>query len=439
MRLVSAFLALALSTSPLFAADIASRPPMGWNSWDSYGLRINEQQFRDNVAVLARDLKPFGWTYAVIDEGWFMENPEDRPTPEKLRYAFDGNGRYVPVASRFPTGFVALGKFVHDQGLAFGIHIVRGIPRLSAEANPVIAGSRFHLTDAADTADSCPWDPTNWGVKDNEAGQAWYDSLIAQYADWGVDLLKVDCISDHPHKTAEIAMIHRAIEKSGRPILLSLSPGPTAPDLAASLPQVAQMWRISDDVWDYWNNQKEWPRSVKGQFDLAAAWAPFAHAGSWPDADMLPLGHLGPYPDVGSARQTRLSHDEQRSMVTLWAMARSPLILGANLTRLDDWTKSLITNRDVIAIDQAGRHGRRAAQEAQLVAWTAEGPDDSFYLALFNIGEEAASVSHGFDFYDLPAGSYRLRDLWNGTDLPLTREIHASVAPHGVMLYRLIR
>jgi hypothetical protein len=439
VRFVTAFLALALTSQPLFAADLAPRPPMGWNSWDSYGLRIDEQQFRDNVAVLARDLKPFGWTYAVIDEGWFMENPEDRPTPEKLRYAFDANGRYVPVTARFPTGFVALGKFVHDQGLAFGIHIVRGIPRLAVEANPRIAGSHFRLADAADTADSCPWDPTNWGVKDNAAGQAWYDSLIAQYAEWGVDLLKVDCISDHPHKTAEIAMIHRAIETSGRPIVLSLSPGPTAPDLAASLPQVAQMWRISDDVWDVWSNPKDWPRSVKGQFDLAAAWAPFAHAGSWPDADMLPLGHLGPFPDVDSERETRLSRDEQRSMVTLWAMARSPLILGANLTRLDDWTRSLITNRDVIAIDQASRHGRRAAQEAQLVAWTAEAPDHSFYLALFNIGEETASVSHGFDFYDLPPASYRLRELWSGTDLPEAREIRTSVPPHGVMLYRLIR
>jgi hypothetical protein len=412
---------------------------MGWNSWDSYGLRITEPQFRDNVAVLAKDLKPFGWTYAVIDEGWFMENPEDRPNPEKLRYAFDGNGRYVPVASRFPSGFVALGKFVHDQGLSFGIHIVRGIPRPSVTANAPIAGSRFLAADAADTDDACPWDPTNWGVKDNEAGQAWYDSLIAQYASWGVDFLKVDCISDHPHKAAEITMIHRAIEKSGRPILLSLSPGPTAPDLAASLPKVAQMWRISDDLWDYWRNPQAWPRSVKDQFDLAAAWAPFAHPGSWPDADMLPLGHIGPFPDVGSDRETRLTRDEQRSMVTLWAMARSPLILGANLTKLDDWTRSLLTNREVIEIDQSSSHGRRAAQEAQIVAWTADGPADTFYLALFNLGDETANVAHGFDFYDLPAGSYRLRDLWTGADLQTARDIHAAIPPHGVQLYRLTR
>ena len=439
LRLVSVFLVLVLTAPAALAADLAPKPPMGWNSWDSYGLRITEQQFRDNVAVLAKDLKPFGWTYAVIDEGWFMENPQDRPTPDKLRYAFDGNGRYVPVPSRFPSGFVALGKFVHDQGLSFGIHIVRGIPRPSAAADAPIAGSRFHAAEAADISDACPWDPTNWGVKDNAAGQAWYDSLIAQYASWGVDLLKVDCISDHPHKAAEIAMIHRAIEKSGRPILLSLSPGPTAPDLAASLPEVAQMWRISDDVWDYWSNQQDWPRSLKGQFDLAAAWAPFAHAGSWPDADMLPLGHLGPSPDVGTDRETRLTHDEQRSMITLWAMARSPLILGANLTRLDDWTRALLTNKEVIEIDQVSLHGRRAAQETQIVAWTAEGPAGSRYLALFNLGEETAKVAHGFDFYDLPAGAYRLRDLWAGADLPATSEIRATVPPHGVQLYRLIR
>ena len=439
LRLISVLLALAVSAPAVFATELAPTPPLGWNSWDSYGLGIDEQQFRDNVAVLAKDLKPYGWTYAVIDEGWFMENPQDRPTPEKLRYTIDAHGRYIPVKSRFPAGFVALGKQVHDRGLSFGIHIVRGIPRVAVTANSPIAGSDFHVADAADTSDACPWDPTNWGVKDNEAGQAWYDSLIAQYAEWGVDFLKVDCISDHPHKSAEIAMIHRAIEKSGRPILLSLSPGPTAPDLAASLPAMAQMWRMSDDVWDYWTNPRPWPRSVKEQFDNAAAWAPFAHPGSWPDADMLPLGHIGPHPDVGSDRETRLSHDEQRSMVTLWAMARSPLILGANLTRLDDWTRTLITNRDVIEIDQASTHGRRAVQEAGIVGWTAEGKQGVLYLALFNIGDEAAKVSHGFDFYGLPAASYRARELWTATDLPASAGFQAEIPPHGVVLYRLSR
>ena len=125
---------------------IAPTPPMGWNSWDSYGLRIDEKQFRDNVEALATKLKPFGYSYAVIDEGWYMLNPEDRSKPELLKYAIDENGRFIPVLERFPssiqngknTGFKQLADWVHAKGLKFGIHIIRGMPRLSVLLNAPI-------------------------------------------------------------------------------------------------------------------------------------------------------------------------------------------------------------------------------------------------------------------------------------------------------------
>src|SRR6201996_2866840 len=327
---------LVVATAMLSALSVSAQsstpaptPPMGWNSWDAYGLTITEAQFRANVDVLRDKLLPVGWRYAVIDEGWYLVNPEDRPKPETLRYAIDLHGRYVPVLDRFPsaaipvdprtkaipmdgamvvrklpaaigeTTFRPLADWVHAQGLLFGIHIVRGIPRASVERNMPIADSSFRAQDAADTSDACPWDPTNWGVKDNAAGQAWYDSLLRQYAAWGVDFLKVDCISDHPYKASEIRQIHRAIQHSGRPIVLSLSPGPTAPAHAAEVASLAQMWRISDDVWDVWDSTGKWPRTIKGQFAAAAQWAPFARPGNWPDADMLPIGNLSPHPDVG--------------------------------------------------------------------------------------------------------------------------------------------
>src|SRR6201996_9707565 len=286
----------------------APTPSMGWNSWDAYGLTITEAQFRANVDVLRDKLLPFGWRYAVIDEGWYLVNPEDRPKPETLRYAIDLHGRYVPVLDRFPsaaipvdprtkaipmdgamvvrqlpaaigdTTFKPLADWVHVQGLLFGIHIVRGIPRASVERNMPIANSSFHAEDAADSSDACPWDPTNWGVKDNAAGQAWYDSLLAQYAGWGVDFLKVDCISDRPYKATEIRMIRRAIEKTGRSMVLSLSPGPTGLSHAAEVGQLAEMWRISDDVWDYWATHKSYPHGLGEQFPLAAAGAPYTQA-----------------------------------------------------------------------------------------------------------------------------------------------------------------
>jgi hypothetical protein len=201
---------------------VAPTPPMGWNSWDSYGLRINEQQFRENVEAMATKLKPFGYTYAVIDEGWYMVNPEDRPKPDLLKYAVDENGRFIPMTVRFPSalqngrnaGFQDLANLVHAKGLKFGVHIIRGIPRESVVRNLPIDGSAFKAQDAADQNDACPWDPTSWGIKDTAAGQAWYDSLLRQYATWGVDFLKVDCIADHPYKASEIQQIKLAEKRS---------------------------------------------------------------------------------------------------------------------------------------------------------------------------------------------------------------------------------
>ncbi len=418
---------------------------MGWNSWDAYGLTITEPQFRDNVDVLATKLKPFGWQYAVIDEGWFLYHPLERMTPEHLDYALDANGRYIPVPERFPsalvngsnTGFAALSAYVHSRGLKFGIHIVRGIPRVAVQQNTPIAGSSFHAQDAADTTDPCPWDPTNWGVRDTPAGQAWYDALLAQYAAWGIDYLKVDCISDHPYKPTEIRMIHRAIVKTGRPIVLSLSPGPTSPSLVAELTPYAQMWRISDDVWDVWRSAAPWPRTLHDHFDLIAGWTVYARPGTWPDADMLPIGFLGPHPGEGESRESRLTHDEQRTMMTLWAMARSPLILGANLTRLDDWTTRLLTNRAVLEIDQAAHDQRQASRQSNVIAWTASGKGSERYLALFNLGDEPAKVHNSFAFYNLPAGQYRSHDLWAGADRDSSDEVNATLPPHGCLLLAL--
>jgi hypothetical protein len=427
------------------SVELVPRPPMGWNSWDAYGLTITEPQFRDNVSVLAKTLKPFGWQYAVIDEGWFLKNPREIKTPERLVYEVDANGRYNPVPERFPSaivdgkneGFRALGEYVHAQGLQFGIHVVRGIPREAVKQNLRVANSHFHARDAADTSDPCPWDPTNWGVRDTPAGQAWYDSLFAQYAGWGVDFIKVDCISDHPYKPAEIRMIHKAIVKTGRPIVLSLSPGPTSPGIAQELVPYAQMWRISDDLWDFWKNTRHAPRSVYDQFELAAAWAPYAHAGAWPDADMLPLGFLGPEPGDGEARQTHLTQAEQRMMVTLWSIMRSPLIVGANLTKLDDWTTSLLTNRDVLNVNQYAHDQRQVAREGNTVAWSAAGKNGVRYLALFNLNDRDKTVARTYAFYNLPSGSYNSKELWSNEDRGRSDSISVTLPPHSCILLEL--
>ena len=424
---------------------VAATPPMGWNSWDAYGLTITEEQFRANVSVLAEKLKPFGWSYAVIDEGWFLKNPQDRPKPELLQYQIDANGRYIPVPARFSSavnsagnndGFKALGEWVHAQGLKFGIHIVRGIPRIAVAQNLPVEGSKFKAMDVADQSDACPWDPTNWGVRNDTAGQAWYDSLLRQYAGWGVDLIKVDCISSHPYKIDEIRMIRRAIDKSGRPMVLSLSPGPTALENAAEVGETAQMWRISDDIWDYWVNPKPWPRSVLSQFETTAAWAKYAKPGNWPDADMLPLGELRPMPGDGKPRTTRLTPAEQKTMVTLWAMARSPLILGANLTELDDATLKLLTNREVIRIDQTST-GSRGVKSRDDEIWTSDLADGSHAVAVFNLSDGESGISVDFDNLGLGGKVFKVTDAWTGQDMGKMSSAAATLPPHTCVLWVL--
>jgi alpha-galactosidase len=419
---------------------------MGWNSWDSYGLTITEDQFKANVEVEAAKLKPAGYSYAVVDEGWYLGNPEAADKhPETLDYRMDANGRYQPSLNRFTTakgeeGFAPLAKFVHEKGLKFGIHIIRGVPKKAVAANLPVAGSSFHASDLADTSDVCFWNPDNYGVKDNAAGQAWYDSMFRQFAAWGVDYVKVDCIASKPYKADEIAMIHNAIVKTGRPIVLSLSPGPAPLEHAVALGEKAQLWRISNDVWDRWTAPQDkdlFPQPIKAQFAVIDSWTKYVKPGNWPDADMLPLGTLGPIPGWGEPRETRLTHDEQRTLITLWCIARAPLFFGGNLTKLDDWTASLLTNPDVIAMDQQGHDQHLAATDGDVVAWTSKGSAGVDYLAIFNRGDASVEFKQPFAHYGLTGKSYKLTELWTKEETPPLNSVHATILPHGAVLFQL--
>ncbi|HEY6923296.1 MAG TPA: glycoside hydrolase family 27 protein [Steroidobacteraceae bacterium] len=431
------------------AAEIAPTPPMGWNSWDAFGFTIDEKDFKANARELAR-LRSFGWTYAVIDEGWYMADPFGDNLQQR-RYVLNDHGLLIPAPQRFPSsaaqqGFRPLADWVHAQGLKFGLHIVRGIPKEAVNTNVSIAGSSWHATDAADTTDTCPWDQGNYGLRDNEAGQAYYDSLLALYAQWGVDFIKVDCIADHPYKGSEIRQIATAIARTGRPIVLSLSPGPTAPAHATEVRRYGQMWRISNDIWDGWtfeykHPQEDFPNGIRNIFDRLLPWVGQAGQGRWPDADMLPFGMLAPHPGWGVARKSRLSPEEERTQLTLLSIARSPLILGANLTQLDETTRALLTNRDVIRVDQETHdnhpvEGLPAGFESARV-WIASGAGGRSYLALFNLDEKPASLETTWDKLGLSSGSHTARDLWDGHRIEASERVKVSLPPHGSALYEV--
>jgi hypothetical protein len=427
-----------------FPAVLADTPPMGWNSWDGYGTTINEAAFKANADWLAKHLKPYGWEYVVLDADWFVTNPVAEGNSKAFHYVMDVNGRYLPPPSRFPSaaggaGFHPLADYVHSLGLRLGIHILRGIPKQAVKRNLPIEGANYLAGDAADTSDTCPWNFDNYGIDPRKAaGQAYYDSIARLYASWQIDLIKVDCIGSHPYKGDEIRMLRQALDKTGRAIVLSVSPGPAPLDKAEELKKYAQMWRISDDIWDLWHGTTNYPQGIGDQFANAAKWAAVTGPGHWPDADMLPLGYLGPAPGWGKPRNTRLTHDEQRTMLSLWSIFRSPLMLGGDLKSYDEWTIALLTNPEVIQVDQHSTDSHEVFADEKAVVWLSKPESgNGYYLAVFNRLPDAEKIHYGWKQLGLNSSEYSIRDLWERADLRRKASLDLVLSSHACALYQL--
>ena len=436
---------LALLPQPALGA-VAATPPMGWNSYDAYGTTITEAQFRANALWMSRHLARYGWRYAVIDAEWFVPHPVASGSGAPgARFVLDEYGRYVPALNRFPSaangaGFKPLADYVHSLGLKFGIHILRGIPREAVARNLPIEGASYTAAEAADVHSTCPWNPDDYGVDPRSpAGQAYYNSIARLYASWGVDLIKADCIASHPYAGEEIRMLSAALASSGRDMVLSLSPGPAPIGRIAAFRRYSNMWRISNDVWDLWQSAAEYPQGVSNQFPRAARWAPLAEPGRWPDADMLALGYLGPAPGLGKPRESRLTHAEQRTYLTLWCIARSPLFMGGNLTRMDRWTEGLLENPEVIAVDQHASDAHQALARDGFIVWLSKPePGEGWYLAAFNLQPRSRTLAVSWRDLALPLARYRMRDLWRHRDAGVATRLTVRLDAHGAALYRLV-
>ena len=412
---------------------LAPRPPMGWNSWNSFATTITEAEARETARIMAAQLLPFGYDVFTVDIQWYEPEASSYSYNSNPVPTMDGYGRLLPAPNRFPSsangrGFAPLAAEAHALGLKFGIHLMRGIPRLAVKRNLPILGTRYRAADIADITSICPWNPDMYGVDMRRPGaQAYYDSVFRLYASWGVDFVKMDDMSrPYDAHAPEIEAAHRAIAAAGRPIILSLSPGETPLTRAEHVRRHAQMWRISDDFWD------EWPM-LEAQFVRLENWNPHRGPGAWPDADMLPLGRLA----LGE-RRTRFTPDEQRTMMSLWAIARSPLIMGGDLRALDAETLALLTNDAIIAVDQHSRDGRQVHRDERQIVWTArDSRSNDFYVALFNLGEEADEVGIALDTLGI-SGRVSVTDLWEGRALgPHRSRFAARIPRHGAGLFRL--
>lgn len=477
--------------------DFALRPPMGWNSYDYYDTTVDEAAIKANADYMAAHLKPYGWEYVVVDIEWFAHGAGTKRDQYQYipfnQLEMDEYSRLLPDPNRFPSsqngaGFGPLADYVHSLGLKFGIHIMRGIPRIAAHHhcairfdNAITDYSSLHTeytaADIADPSSICGWNPDMYGVRNIPEGQAYYDSLIELYASWGVDFIKCDDICNtnvYPHNPYsarhEIEMLAKAIAKSGREIVLSLSPGPALIEQAWHYETYANMWRITDDFWDDW-------KLLKDMFKRCELWQAHVKPGCYPDCDMLPIGYLGK--GFGRERTTNFSLAEQRTMMTLWCLFGSPLMLGAELTKLDEETLALLTNQEILNMLDPAYRPHQICREEEKAIWTAcsDSAIDAkspVYLALFNLSENEQNISVSMSDLlnadnnlakqlqvkhlqvkqlqakQLQADSLQVKqdaagatpltmlDLWEGTRQPVTDNvINVTLRPHACAAFKL--
>lgn len=412
------------------------KAPMGWNSWDCYGASVNEDTVRANALYMAENLKKYGWEYVVVDIQWsdpLVTTHEYIPFTD---LCMDDYGRLIPSPERFPSsadgkGFAPLAEYVHSLGLKFGIHIMRGIPRQAVHKNTPVLGSNKKARDIAKTDSICHWNTDMYGVNpEKEGAEEYYNSLFSLYASWGVDFIKCDDICrELPHEEGELIMLSKALHSCGRDMILSLSPGPAILEKAELYKQTADMWRITDDFWDRYE-------LLYAMFERAEKWCTHTGAGSWPDADMLPVGPI--LQDYDKNNWTGFTKDEQYTMLTLWSIFRSPLMIGGEMTGFDDFTLDLLTNEGILKMHSDSRHAhqvwRKKTGDQEHVLWTSVSASGGSYLAIFNLSDTTSEIKlnpEDAEIYDAADAV----ELWSGETVNCLSPISIKLNPHGTAAF----
>jgi len=436
----------------------AQTSPMGWNSWDCYGAGVWESNVVANADYMAEKLKSHGWNIMTIDIQWYEPLAHTTGYRRGAKLEMDANGRLLPATNRFPMtaaaqSFKPIADYLHGKGLKFGLHLLRGIPRQAVANKLPVLGTSYTAADIANTNSLCAWNTDMYGVDMTKPGaQEYYDSVFALMASWDLDYVKVDDLS-RPYHTDEIEAIRKAIDKTGRKIVFSTSPGATPVNQGEHVEAHANLWRVSDDFWD------SWP-SLYSQFVRLNNWTPFRGPGHWPDADMLPLGNVRAWQTRDN--WTHFTKDEQFTLMSLWCIARSPLIMGGNMPSNDEFTLSLMTNDEVLAVNQNSTNNRQLFNTNNTVAWVAEAPAaKTKYLALFNTlpvpaargprgaavvtntnapsAEDAMPREVTVNLADIGfTGPVKVRDLWNHKDLgSATNTFTSKINSHGAALFSI--
>lgn len=444
--IICSFFLFAVSANTF--CQLAQKPPMGWNSYNCFGSAVHEDEVKANADYVAKNLKSFGWEYIVVDFLWAYDNPPGsnigNPYQRNLQdgsyvpwLAMDKWGRLLPHSNKFPAafggnGFKPLSDYVHGLGLKFGIHIMRGIPRQAVWAKTPVMGTKGITADMiADTSSTCTWMNHMYGINMAKPGaQEYLNSILALYKEWDVDFIKVDDIA-RPYHLTEVEGYEKAIAATGRPMVLSISPGETPIAQADHVKQHTNMWRMADDFWDNW-------KMILQMFDDAKKWEGTGGPGHWPDCDMIQIGKLSKRGPVGPERYSRFTEDELYTHMNFWCLYRSPLMLGGNQPENRELELKLFTNEEVLAVNQNGENPKQLYKNDSSMVWvsTVNGSKD-LYVGLFNIGENTHDVAIDFKVLGLK-GKVLVRDLWKKADMGIvTKKYSQRINKHGSVLLRL--
>jgi alpha-galactosidase len=439
---------------------IAPKPPLGWNSFDSYGVYLHEKAAMENLEAMGKQLGPYGYEYFVIDNGWFGEYKLKPGTLYPLeKHASDvrinEHGHVVPSLAYFPGGLGPIIDRCHELGLKFGIHMMRGIPRKAYDMNLSIKGTSYKARDIADTdpANNCTWCTYNYGVDMSKPGaQEWYNGLIQHLADMGVDMIKYDDIVPYP---AEVEAVATAIKKTGKPILLSLSPGGDVPPGAIKSFQMAQMLRVTQDVWDH-------AHYIDDCFDAWSKWTGKESENFWIDMDMIPFGQLlmmSPKKEMqvegdknavrlaghGYRRWQQFSPDQMFTFITLRALSASPLMVGGDLPTIDGFSLRLITDPDMLACNQNGVMGKRVSFENGIDIWKTperkggkNGGKNLGWVGVFNRTDRLKTFTLTPTSIGLDAGA-TVYNIWKGRKkykVSSASPVEIDINPDGVLFLR---
>jgi alpha-galactosidase len=414
--------------------NFAPKPPLGFNSFDSYRSRLTEDKAYALMDVMAEKYLPFGYEYFVMDAGWYSTmNPE-----KHQGLGLESFGVCVVRQEFFPNGIKVLTDYAHKKGLKFGVWLMRGIPRQAVEQNLSIPGTPYFARDIADTNSVCVWSRSNYGVDMTKPGaQTYYNAIIDALASLGIDFIKVDDMVPNPR---EIVAIAKAIEEGGHTMIYSLSPGDVHHPTHLPYYKRANMLRITRDIWDN-------PLSIeKGFF----AWEKFQGTespGFWPDLDMIPFGRL----DVinQQTRQSKFNPNQMKTFITQRALAASPLLIGGDLLTMDDFSYSLLTNRDMLACNQNGVMGVNVYRTGNIDVWlTPHKMDPGMgWIGIFNRSKSDREVTLtkqdlGFVVFEasynltVARQSFRLEDIWSGTTIIIEDKHIFTLTAEGVAFFK---